>query len=83
MFVCGACGCKVFQGKTVAEMPPQFTTHGLLSTWRFIQMMIGGTVVTGAGVGMFLVDAPAYGIFLICVGVAVFAFGIWSTLKAR
>lgn len=84
-FVCAACGCKVFKGERVAEMPPQFkvTTHGLFSTWRFLQMMIGGTVVAGAGVGMILVDASAYGIFLICVAIAVFAFGIWSTLKAR
>ena len=90
-FVCASCGCKVFNGKMVAkgekvaEMPPQLkvTPHGLLSTWRLLQMMIGGTVVTGAGVGMILIDAWLYGIFLICVGIAVFAFGIWTTMKAR
>jgi hypothetical membrane protein len=84
-FVCASCGCKVANGKRVAEMPPQLkvTPHGLLSTWRFLQMMIGGTVVSGAGVGMILINAWLYGIFLICVGIAVFSFGIWATLKAR
>jgi len=90
-FVCAACGCKVFDGKMVVEeqrvakTPPQLkvTPHGLLSTWRLLQMMIGGTVVTGAGIGMILIDAWLYGIFLICVGIAVFTFGIWSTMKAR
>ena len=66
-------------------MPAQFkvTPHGLLSTWRLLQMMIGGIVVTGAGVGMILIDAWLYGIFLICVGIAVLTFGIYATLKAR
>jgi hypothetical protein len=61
----------------------QITPHGVLSAWRLLQMMIGGTVVTGAGIGMILIDAWLYGIFLICVGIAVFGFGIWVTLKAR
>ncbi len=46
-------------------------------------MMIGGTVVTGAGIGMMLIDAWQYGAFLICAGIAVFGFGIWVTLRAR
>jgi hypothetical protein len=63
-FVCSSCGCKVCEGKTVAEMPPfKVTAHGVLSTWRFMQMMIGGTVVTAAGIGMILIHAIAYGIF--------------------
>lgn len=84
-YVCAGCGCKVFQGGRVDEMPPSLniTTHGVLSAWRFLQMMIGGFVVTGAGIGMILIDALGYGIFLICVGIVVFAFAIWSTIKAR
>jgi hypothetical protein len=46
-------------------------------------MMIGGVVVTGAGIGMILIDAWLYGIFLICAGIAVFGFGMWVTLRAR
>jgi len=82
-FAC-PCGCIISSGQRTSEIPAiKITTHGVLSTWRLLQMMIGGTVVTGAGIGMILIDAWQYGIFLICAGIAVFGFGIWVTLKAR
>lgn len=81
-FAC-PCGCIISDGKRVAELPKlKVTTHGLLSTARFIQLTIGAIVVFGAGIGMILIDALAYGIFLMCVGVAVFVFAIWVTSKA-
>jgi hypothetical protein len=45
-------------------------------------MMTCGTVATGAGTLMILIDAWQYGIFLICVGIVIYGFGIWVTLKA-
>jgi hypothetical protein len=82
-FVCAGCGCKVYQGKKVAEMPAEFkvTTHRVLSAWRIMQLMIGGSVVIVAGIGMLLLQAYVYGIFLMCIGIAVFAFGAWITPK--
>jgi hypothetical protein len=88
---CPICGCekKSPSGQDAStrsntELPHlKITPHGVLSTWRFLQMMIGGIVVTGAGIGMILLDARLYGIFLICAGIAVFSFGIWTTLRTK
>lgn len=88
---CPTCGCEKkspsghdASTRNNAEVPQlKITPHGILSSWRFLQMMIGGTVVTGAGIGMILIDAWLYGIFLVCAGIAVFGYGIWVTLRAR
>jgi hypothetical protein len=82
-FTC-PCGCIISSGERALEVPAaKITPHGVLATWRFLQMMIGAIVVTGAGIGMILIDAWLYGIFLICAGIAVFGFAIWVTLRAR
>jgi hypothetical protein len=87
---CTTCGCEKkdptcldASTRNNAELPQlKITAHGVLSTWRLLQMLIGGTVVVGAGIVMILNDAGLYGIFLICVGIALFGFGIWVTFKA-
>ena len=45
--------------------------------------MVGGIVVIGAGIGMILIDAWFYGVFLICVGIAVFGFGNLDDMESK
>ena len=51
-FRCSACGCCVLKGQMVDKLPG-VTAHGLLSTWRLLQLMMAGIVVLLIGVLMF------------------------------
>jgi hypothetical protein len=80
-FTC-ACGCVMADGRRITNLPA-VNVHGILSAWRLTQLGIGAVVTFGAGVGMFLVDAALYGIFLMTVSALLVGYGIWVTIRSR